>query len=213
MLQDQGKYLQCLCEVCENFKLLLEGLKKYCEQSKKSIEFSLIGQEVLAYSFCCTESLDCILGKCKDCGPVGLDFQPILDTKESREGIVEYDCWGKGDTKRTLLKMKESVCEKIRKQTRMVAMHKFDATWPWNQFVCARENLQAGELLMVLDFAENYKTTFQNEVQSAHWCYEQVTIHPFACYYICSEDGKLVSDSIVVISEDVKHDAEAEASQ
>ena len=31
---------------------------------------------------------------------------------------------------------------------------------------------------MVLDFAENFMGTHQDEVQAVHWHHEQVTVHP-----------------------------------
>ena len=63
---------------------------------------------------------------------------------------------------------------------------------------------------MVLDFAENYRMTFQNEVQSAHWAYTQVTLHPFACHYTCPQDGALVANNFIVISDNLlHHDANA----
>ncbi|CAG2208754.1 unnamed protein product [Mytilus edulis] len=35
----------------------------------------------------------------------------------------------------------------------------------------------------MMDFAENFSTRYQDECQSAHWCYDQITIHPSVCYY------------------------------
>lgn len=53
---------------------------------------------------------------------------------------------------------------------------------------------------MVLDFAENYSTKHQDELQSAHWAPNQITIHPIVCNYQdkCHE--------MVFMSDDQKHD-------
>ena len=62
---------------------------------------------------------------------------------------------------------------------------------------------------MVLDFAENYSCTYQNEVQSAHWFYEQVTLHPVTTYYKCAYCQEATNESLVFISPDHRHDHHA----
>jgi hypothetical protein len=57
-----------------------------------------------------------------------------------------------------------------------------------------------------MDFAENFTTKYQDECQSAHWCYDQVTIHPIVCYYN-GASGKTVTQEVVYISNDLTHDA------
>ena len=55
---------------------------------------------------------------------------------------------------------------------------------------------------MIQDFAENYRTFYQDEIQSAHWQYEQATVHPVICYYQCQEKGcwETVTESIICIT-------------
>ena len=51
---------------------------------------------------------------------------------------------------------------------------------------------------------------FQNEVQAAHWCHDQVTVHPSVTYYPCQNAcGKVMTESLVFISSDLKHDFHA----
>ena len=59
---------------------------------------------------------------------------------------------------------------------------------------------------MVLDFAEN-----QDEIQSAHWAVNQVTVHPIVVYYSCADCTiqHVVQEAVVIISEDLKHDGHA----
>lgn len=49
-------------------------------------------------------------------------------------------------------------------------------------------------------------TRYQDECQSAHWCYEQITIHPIVCYY-SDNLGRTVTHEVVYISDDLTHDA------
>ena len=62
---------------------------------------------------------------------------------------------------------------------------------------------------MVMDFAENYACQYQDEVQSAHWNHNQVTIHPISSYYACSSCDGVVNESLVFISNDLTHDYHA----
>ena len=60
--------------------------------------------------------------------------------------------------------------------------------------------MQQVELLGVLDFAENYHCTSQDEVQ--------VTIHPIVFSYSCS-CGMIVTESRIIVSDDLSHDTAA----
>lgn len=66
-----------------------------------------------------------------------------------------------------------------------------------------------GMALMVLDFAENFTCSFQDEVQAAHWYHEQVTVHPIVTYHQCLQCQEVVTESLVFISPDRKHDYHA----
>jgi len=55
-----------------------------------------------------------------------------------------------------------------------------------------KRNLPCGWLLQVLDFAENHTCVQQDEIQSAHWYHEMVTIHSIVLYFQCSLCQKVV---------------------
>ena len=61
--------------------------------------------------------------------------------------------------------------------------------------------------VVVCDFSENYLCKYQDEVQSAHWGYSQVTVHPTVLYYPCGDCKALVTDYIVFLSDDILRDA------
>ncbi|XP_060597247.1 uncharacterized protein LOC132751142 [Ruditapes philippinarum] len=63
---------------------------------------------------------------------------------------------------------------------------------------------------MVADFAENYRCCHQDEIQSAYYQYQQVTIHPIVAYYRCDKCEDIVCESAVFISGDLVHDAYAD---
>ena len=87
-----------------------------------------------------------------------------------------------------------------------MSMHLF--SWKWNdaQFQFMKENLKAGMLGMVLDFAQNYMNIHVDEPQGCHWDHTQTAIHPIVIYRICPFDGQLITEEHVMISDDLKHD-------
>jgi len=60
------------------------------------------------------------------------------------------------------------------------------------------ENVQTDMLVSVADFSENYRAIMQDEPQSAHYSYNQVTVHPFHCIYNEEEIPKRMD--VVIIS-------------
>ena len=72
-------------------------------------------------------------------------------------------------------------------------------------------NLLPGEVLLGMDFSENFRTQYQREVSSAHWSYQQVTVFPIVAHYLYPEDGCeiVVKKAIGLVSDHLKHDARA----
>ena len=66
-------------------------------------------------------------------------------------------------------------------------------------------NLTVYEVIVLVDFAENYNFIIQDEIQSYHWSKNHCTLHPIVVYLLDSE-GKLKHDSLCIISDDNTHD-------
>jgi hypothetical protein len=77
--------------------------------------------------------------------------------------------------------------------------------WQQTQQSACKEQLKPNEL-MIMDFSENYKCSFQNEVQSAFFDQTLVTIHPIMCYYRQKVED-LFKHSITCITDDLKYDS------
>ena len=62
---------------------------------------------------------------------------------------------------------------------------------------------------MVIDFAQNYVCSYQDEVQSAHWSQRQVTLYAAVTYVTESDEESSATNvvNMVAISPDMKHDA------
>jgi hypothetical protein len=87
------------------------------------------------------------------------------------------------------------------------AYHTFVAKWQYDQFRLLKENLPANTLLTVVDFSENYRCSYQDEISAAYYMYSQVTLHPVQCYYHSSDDtDEIVQEAVVYLSDDLVHD-------
>ena len=76
------------------------------------------------------------------------------------------------------------------------------------QFEECKKQLQKGDILMVMDFAQNWAHKRQDEIQGAYWLRCQTTLHPIIIYYPCPEDCcHLICDEVIVISDDLVHDS------
>ena len=61
--------------------------------------------------------------------------------------------------------------------------HFFTANWQYRQYHHLKETLKANELIMVMDFAQNPKSQFQDEIKTAHFCKQQITLYPVVVFY------------------------------
>lgn len=68
-----------------------------------------------------------------------------------------------------------------------------------------RENLAEGQILVWMDFAENFSCTSVDEVQSAYWNNSMVTLHTHVVYF--PKSFQQTHQSIVGISESLSHNA------
>lgn len=55
------------------------------------------------------------------------------------------------------------------------------------------------------DFFQNYSVIIQDAIQGHYWSTDQITVHPWVCYYRDEQD-QLQNFSLVMISEYLKHD-------
>ena len=68
-----------------------------------------------------------------------------------------------------------------------------------------KEILPNNNVLVQMDFAEDYKCQSQDEIQSAYWNTTQVTIHPTIVYY--KDDDNLKHKSFVFVFDETGHNA------
>ncbi|XP_033752596.1 uncharacterized protein LOC117336235 isoform X2 [Pecten maximus] len=221
--QKHRKYLQCLCEYCENLRLKMVAINKLSQEQKPTLKMKSI-QEAVEKTLCPRtgpfHSLKCIDRECVDCGTGKLHADLIAALEEKDQ---EWKKWalqvsinkrnGKEIKKKELTVSKGKTSELIaefEKELHFLSKHLFEANWQISQFGILTKNIPPATIALAIDFAENYSCMSQNEVQSAHWSKESVTIHPAVVYYQCPTcPGEVVEECCDIISDDLIHDAHA----
>ena len=72
-----------------------------------------------------------------------------------------------------------------------------------------KANLQAGDVVAQMDFAENFTCQSQDEVQSAYWNSTAVSLHPVVVYYKADDHDEPQHKNYIFISDVLQHNARA----
>ena len=127
------------------------------------------------------------------------------EKKEEGETVKKRTDFSKQLIKTTVGELLAALCA----DTSKMSSHLFNFKWQAAQFENCKANLKRGDIVMVMDFAQNVAHRMTMEAQSAHWHRKQTTLHPVVCYYRCPCCEHLVHDEVLCITEDLKHDAGA----
>ena len=95
-------------------------------------------------------------------------------------------------------------CEKLE----VLCPHAFIAAQQALFYSDCKTTLAHREMLVTVDFYENYSFVLQDAAQGYRWNNSQATIHPFVAYYK-DKSEKLCHLSYVIISEALHHDTTA----
>ncbi|KAK3762158.1 hypothetical protein RRG08_024963 [Elysia crispata] len=135
------------------------------------------------------------------------------EVSDHLEKICEWKRWEKTDISRKDLVTKSGtlneLLDHLTSDLSLMAKHLKVAHWQRTQYQKLKESLPPNHCILTIDFAENYLCKYQQEVQSAHWSYRQVTVHPCVFFYRCPKQSchHIVTDYKVFLTDDLKHDA------
>ena len=90
--------------------------------------------------------------------------------------------------------------------------HLLVAQWQKSAFNMLSKSVPRNSIVVYMDFSENYSTFYQEEISSAHWMKNLITIHPLVAFYrcpTCDDDTSQVMDVLIFISDDNQHDHHA----
>lgn len=171
-------------------------------------------KEVLAYIVCEKNSEDrfyeCYAGLCKNCPGIEKLKSYLSEIFEDNDiEKISYSQWF--STPITTLKnitedteeFLENFCQKIEK----LQLHAFISTQQSAFFKQLKNELTTDEVIINLDFAENYAFIVQDAPPGFHWNNNQATVFVAYIYY---KDGDVTNGKgFVVISNNLSHDTVA----
>ena len=214
---DKQKLRGCLCERCVNIAFKLKALNKELT-SQNYIKDRYQLNKVTKCEHSDFPNIQCVHRQCRNCG--ARLFQKFVRSLSLNH--IKTVTWYKWQTckvqnkktgienSRKMLVSHVGTLQQLADETSAslneFSLHLFEAKWQYSQFTQFKEHLTDGYVLSVFDFAENYTAQQQDEVQSAHWAQDQITLHPIVCYYNTGFISK--THEVVFISDDIKHDAQ-----
>ena len=159
----------------------------------------------------------CLFRNCTECGIwLLVDKLITLNQQMDWEKQVFWSNWRTvkedGYTSFSKVRCHGTVVELLHKFALATAKHSshlFNRFWQAQKFKQCKDNLLAGDVLMIMDFAQNLNHKLQDEPQSAHWSRKTTTVHPIVCYFRCSEPGcnEVVKEEVMMVSPDTGHDS------
>ncbi|XP_069107941.1 uncharacterized protein [Argopecten irradians] len=222
------KFINCLCEYCLNVKFKIDVIDKLLEKAGHSQHKLKSKEEAVQHTICQKgdgefPKFECISRQCRQRSPHSIRVHlEVLDANQEccwkrwELSSIEKVANGKVQvSKRQVLLEKTGLLQELLAEFVMelgpLGEHLFTAQWQKEQFSKLTTAVQEKCVVTVADFAENYRCPMQDEIQSAHYSYNQVTIYPVVAYYSCPEKHckEIVKESIIHISDDVVHDFEA----
>lgn len=192
-----GTHSVCVCMIHQNVKLMVAG-------STIKDDYKCLIQKTV----CNLESKECMLHRCEDCpGEDGLkEFLAETFKDSDPEELIEFKQWihTDRDTLDTKQLPAEDFIVELTSKIWNLSIHHYIAKHQSGHLKTIKENLKNGELVILMDFAENYSFIVQDAVQGFHWDNSQATLHPFVVYH--KVEDELQSLSICIISDCLRHD-------
>ena len=188
-------------------KIISKDLPRIGEEYKGEIKYG----HLVARLMCNPPEVDCWMGRCSSC----MDFEEDLTEDiltifgELDVNEITFKQWVSTDRTEllTLCKSVEEFTSTLVEKLVILRNHMFIDNQQQSFFRTYKEDLQEGEVLAVGDFSENYSFVYQDAIQGVHWSNDQVTLHPWICYYKENETPKTLS--VLFISDCLNHNTVA----
>lgn len=178
----------CVCTLHQNMKLMFEksGLKSICIEGECTFTDY---KDVLKFVVCNgdIQKSECCVSMCGHCfkNLNNLKTHMLKHFENNQTEEIIYKKWN--TTIRcvleTLTTNPESFVSDFTEHIKVLIPHHFIAKRQSEFIGNKRAALLSGEMLIQMDFAENYAFLVQDAVQGYHWNNDQATIHPFVIYY------------------------------
>lgn len=201
----------CLCVKHENFEFKLNKLKNL----QQFVNHTSVEKTIEHYS-CDITSYDCMNGICDTCK------NPKLESANNADSVTYFQ-WKsvieekivKGENKKFKITKKAAISSTVNElktafieDIPVMKKHLY-GIYIYNKLKKEmKENLTEEEVMIQIDFSENYTTKYASEIQSTHFAKNQLSIHT-GVYYTRNVDNGLKSTSFATVSENLDHQAHA----
>lgn len=213
----------CVCVYCFNVKLKLQALN-YAVSTSGCCSEKILDERGLINILLCEKGVSkflaaaCVQGSCHTCEDIAATLTKHFQDLLTSNPIVTWNRWCRinkeGRTvhepvtrRATAKELMAELIEDLRKPTlnTTFVQHLFKAWWQQDQYRRLKEELKPDQVMLVMDFAENRKAQFQDEVR------QQITFHPVIAYYWQPNNtaGQLVRHTLDFLSDDIQHDYHA----
>ena len=198
-VNSKGMHSVCVCEKHQNAKLFCSALPgKYTYQ------------DVLLFMVCSLENRNCMMHLCNKCRGSEVfkkNLEQIFEEHDlDLDDVFIVKQWMHTDRTKlmdlqfSVSEFIETICEKLN----ALQQHHFISKSQSAFLNACKAELRADEVIILLDFAENFSFLVQDAVLGFHWENSQATLHPFTVYY---KDGNEICNlSISIISDTMQHD-------
>lgn len=194
MLISEMPHNVCVCKYHANFDFLTQSLSSTVQ------EFPSTGKDLLSLVCCNIQNEKCMTGNCSECHN---EVNVLVDEDDMNKCLV-YKQWEEVDGFLKVVEMNSSVedaLKELNNQLTFYKVHCFVKIVQSSYFEEVKNTIVHSEIILQVDFAENYSAISQDEIQSAHWTHQQITI--FTC---CAWLRENVTRPFVVISDELNHD-------
>ena len=198
-VSSSGTHNVCVCIIHQNFNFMAEKVPGLDD-------FNAIIQMLV----CDTSNSDCMMRKCDKCPGrqvVENKLAELFDQHEfDPEDTISYSQWVSTD-RTTIVQCTDTVQELIERISAKVddlTFHHYVKQQQSAYLSDLKKNLPSTEIIIQMDFAENYSFLVQDAAQSFHWNNLQATVHPLVIYFKSSQN-ELLHMNNVYISDYMSH--------
>ena len=190
-----------MCDKCENIELLVTGIRKSLSDDEKSL---VNKYEVVTLFSCDLTSQSCCSEVCRNC-PAPTELLQIIEEKYE---IICYQ-WQSGSEankypeKKEVFLSGEEAKDLLLQQVKELKLHLFTKNHQHEQFKLLKENLKDNEIIIHVDFSENYDNKQQNTTQSACFGYQSFSLYTVCIYY--NEKGIVKVEMLVLVTPTTEH--------
>lgn len=195
-----GVHNVCVCVYHQNIKLMSLVFDQR--------EANHIWKTHLKDSMCEEPTVDCYFNRCPSCPDIDElteKYKSLLPSLTDDE-YVSYQAWTNTD-RATIEKIDQMIPDFVQKYaTNMLSLktHDFITKSQFEHLNNLKTNLASGQLIILMDFSENYKHIIQNSSQSFYFNAPSTTIFTAVAYFY--HDNEVKYESFVFVSEYMKHD-------